>query len=353
MQLALHSHSFLNTTCAAISQAVDALLSRATPSTTSLFNSNTQAEDKNYDYHETVLLNETASAVRPAKGKIIVDGTLGGGGHAEQLLEKGATVYGIDRDPEALAYASQRLARFGDRFQTIQGNYCDAPTLLRERNIHSIDGFTLDLGVSSRQFDAATRGFSFSKEGPLDMRMGDSGQTAADIINHAHEQEIATILWKNGEERASRRIARAICARRTTTPFTTTTDLAACIESVSPRGKKKIHPATKTFQALRIAVNEELSSLEKLLEQAGELLNPTGRIAIISFHSLEDRIVKTFFRHRSAPEIDRPDWPAPRPNPDYQFHLITRKPIKATDAEIARNPRSRSAVLRVAERINH
>ncbi len=320
-------------------------------------------------YHETVLLEESVHFMTPQPNLVLVDGTLGGGGHTERMLELGHTVYGIDRDPEALAYAGKRLERFGEKFQAVEGNFCDALDLLAERGVSGVDGFLADLGVSSRQLDEASRGFSFSKEGALDMRMGPACQrTAADIVNGASEEELAGILWEYGEERASRRIARRICQDRETSPFQTTTQLADCIARAMPKkpikrqgkgqgkgqGKSRssIHPATRSFQALRIEVNDELGSLRQLLETSAQLLKPGGRLCIISFHSLEDRMVKRFMRKSSQSEIDRKEWPAPRPNPDYFYKEISRKAIVAGEEEVRRNARSRSALLRVAERVD-
>ncbi|MFC4991106.1 16S rRNA (cytosine(1402)-N(4))-methyltransferase RsmH [Rubritalea tangerina] len=285
-------------------------------------------------------------------GKVLVDGTLGGGGHTGLMLERGADVYSIDRDPEAHAYAGQRLKQYDDRFHPLVGNFADALSLLEAEGVEKVDGILVDLGVSSRQFDCDERGFSFQKEGPLDMRMGPSSpMTAAEIVNQWPEQELARIFWEYGEERASRKIAKHLCQQREIEPYRTTTQLAASIEKLIPRHGKKIHPATKVFQALRIEVNDELGALKKLLASAAELLAPGGRLCVISFHSLEDRMVKRFLKHASQEEIDRPEWPEPRPNPDHTFKTISRKPIKATAEEVQRNPRSRSAILRVGERL--
>ena len=303
-------------------------------------------------YHETVLLEESVQAMQAGPGKVLVDGTLGGGGHTGRMLECGADVYGIDRDPQAHEYAAKRLKKFGDKFHPVVGNFADALDLMRERGIEKVDGWLVDLGVSSWQFDCDERGFSFQREGPLDMRMGPSSPlTAAEIVNQWSEQEIARVIWEYGEERASRRIAKYICEQRQLTPYVTTTQLAASIEKLIPRYGKKIHPATKVFQALRIEVNDELGALKKLLETASDLLAPGGRLCVISFHSLEDRMVKRFLKHASMKEVDRPEWPEPRPNPDYSFNAITRKPIKATAEEVKHNPRSRSAVLRIGEKL--
>lgn len=305
-------------------------------------------------YHETVMLHEAVEALEIEEGKVYVDGTLGGGGHTELMLEKGAIVYSIDRDPDALSYAAKRLARFGDRFRPLEGNFADMRALLSENDVDKVDGILVDIGVSSHQFDDAERGFSFSKEGPLDMRMGPScATTAAQIVNTWQEIDLAKLFWHFGEEKSSRRIAKHIVEKRELEPFETTTQLATSIDKLLPRFGKKIHPATKVFQALRIEVNDELGALRALLDSAESMLKPFARIAVISFHSLEDRMVKHHFRKTSKKEIDRPEWPEPRENPEYTFNQITRKPIVATPEEVSRNPRSRSAVLRIAERADY
>ena len=302
-------------------------------------------------YHETVLLEEAVHFMAPARGKVLIDGTLGGGGHTEKMLEAGAVVYGVDRDPQALEYAGKRLARFGENFKPVKGNYTDSLKHMQERGVDGVDGILVDLGVSSWQFDEAERGFSFSKDGPLDMRMGDEGETAADIVNHWGEADLRKIFWEYGEEKSSRKIAARICEHREATPFLTTTQLAESIEKWCPRNGKRIHPATKVFQALRIEVNDELGALRGLLETSAELLNPGGRLCVISFHSLEDRMVKRFLKATSAKEIDKKEWPAPKPNPEYYFNIVSRKPITAGEGEVSRNARSRSAIMRVAERV--
>jgi 16S rRNA (cytosine1402-N4)-methyltransferase len=299
-------------------------------------------------YHVPVMAQEVAEWMRAEPGKFIIDGTLGGGGHSRMFLDAGAEVLGIDRDPEALAHARARLAEYGPRFSTWQGNFSqleDAPAL---RDGRRADGILLDLGVSSRQLDAAERGFSFMREGPLDMRMGpSSSRTAADIVNDSDEAGLIRILRELGEEPQARRIAAAIVKHRASQPFCTTTGLAKCIEdAVGRRGR--IHPATRTFQALRMAVNEELDSLAAAMDAAPRVLKPGGRLLIITFHSLEDRMVKRFLRHRAARFLDEPGWPEPRPNPDCQFELPTRKAILPTATETKANPRARSAKLRVA-----
>lgn len=300
--------------------------------------------------HVTVLLQETVDMVAPAEGKLIVDATLGGGGHTELMLERGATVWGIDQDPEARKAATLRLARFGNRFKALAGNFRDMGALLEEQGVEQVDGIIADLGISSHQVDTAERGFSFREDGPLDMRMGpETGKSAVDIVNTAPEEEIARILWEYGEERASRAIARAIGKARALIPLKTTLQLADVVASVLPR-KGRQHPATRTFQALRIAVNDELGALEDLLQASVHLLRKGGRMAVITFHSLEDRRVKQFFDLHSRVEIDRKEWPSPKPNPDYCFRLLTRRPIVADGQELSLNPRSRSAKLRGVEK---
>ncbi len=304
------------------------------------------------DYHTPVLLSEVLQYVAPREGLVVVDGTLGGGGHSEAMLKAGATVIGIDQDEQALAYANERLASFGDRFQAIRGNFSQMPTLLADLGYREVDVLLVDIGVSSWQLDEAERGFSFGKDGPLDMRMDRSGgRTAADVVNQSSENELKRIFREYGEERAAGRIARRIVERRATKPFTTTMDLADFIVSMIPRGGKS-HPATRVFQALRIEVNNELGVLKEFLKNASKVLRPGGRVVVITFHSLEDRIVKQFFKHASLKEIDRKEWPEPRKNPDYQYQLITKRPVVATEEEIKINKRSRSAKLRVAQKIN-
>ncbi len=302
-------------------------------------------------HHVTVLAAEAVEALQPAPGKVVVDATLGGGGHSERLLAAGAEVWGIDQDPAARRAARRRLAAYGDRLHVVAGNFRNAVELLQAQGVEAVDGLLADIGVSSPQVDCAERGFSFLADGPLDMRMNpQSGRTAADIVNSASEEELADILWQYGEERASRAIARRIVQARATSPFRTTTQLAELIATVLPR-KGRLHPATRSFQALRIAVNDELGALEQLLASGLSLLRSGGRFAVITFHSLEDRAVKRFFERVTRPDIDRPEWPAPRPNPDYAARLVFRKPLTAGETELAANPRSRSAKLRVIEKL--
>lgn len=300
-------------------------------------------------YHLSVMPAEVITSLGPLNGKFIVDGTLGGGGHSELMLDAGARVLGIDRDPEALAHARARLARFGNRFTTHQANFSEIATIPALQHGDKPDGLLLDLGVSSRQLDAAERGFSFMRDGPLDMRMGPNApQTAAELLATIDESELVRILRQYGEEPRAKRIAAAIITGREKQPVATTLDLANLIERAVGR-HSRIHPATRAFQAIRIAVNRELESLHDVLEAVPHVLKPGGRLLVITFHSLEDRIVKHHLRERSTPTIDQPGWPEPRPNPHLQYRLISRKAIAPTDTEISENPRARSAKLRVAE----
>lgn len=302
-------------------------------------------------FHEPVLLKKTIELLAPAPGMLVVDGTLGGGGHSRAFLDAGAEVVGLDQDTQAVAFAQERLRDAGGRFRAVHANFCDLDEVLKRLGVEKIDRGFLDLGVSSWQIDTAARGFSFMKEGPLDMRMNPEGATtAADIVNHASGEQLERIFRNFGEEPSARRIAARIVRDRITKPFETTLELARTVESVMPR-RGRVHPATRIFQALRIAVNRELEALSEGLEQSSRRLRSGGRLGVITFHSLEDRIVKTFFKQRSVEFIDRPEWPAPRRNPDFIFKLVTPKALIASDEEQAQNPRSRSAKLRVVERI--
>ena len=301
------------------------------------------------DYHLPVFPAEVGEWMNAGPDRFIIDGTLGGGGHSEIFLKAGASVLGVDRDPEALAHARARLAEYGERFSTWEGNFSRLSEIPTIEHGTRADGLLMDLGVSSRQLDSAVRGFSFMREGPLDMRMGPSSpRTAAEIVNRWPEAEIVRILFEFGEESSARRIAGAIVRQRAIKPFITTLDLANCIEKAIGR-HGRTHPATKTFQAVRMAVNEELESLATALATAPAALKPGGRLLIITFHSLEDRLVKRFLKHRSTEFLDEPGWPEPRPNPNYQFRLLARKAIAPTAAETSLNPRARSAKLRVAQ----
>jgi 16S rRNA (cytosine1402-N4)-methyltransferase len=296
--------------------------------------------------HISVLLDEVVAAIAPAPGKTIVDATFGAGGYSRAFLEAGAEVIAFDRDPAAAAFAeplkaSGRLILIQDAFSTI-AEHLAAPC----------DGVAFDLGVSSMQLDEAERGFSFMRDGPLDMRMAQSGQSAADLVNRAEQAELARIFWVYGEERQSRRIASALVRRRAEQPFERTLDLADVVErALGGRRGAKVHPATRAFQALRIAVNAELSELEAGLEAAEQVLRVGGRLAVVTFHSLEDRIVKAFFTERAgrtpAGSRHRPPTEAvAKPT----FELLFNGARTASEAEIAANPRSRSAKLRAGVR---
>ncbi|MEA3187579.1 MAG: rRNA (cytosine1402-N4)-methyltransferase [Chthoniobacter sp.] len=302
-------------------------------------------------FHAPVLSREVADLLGAAPGKLFVDGTLGGGGHAEILLRAGAAVIGFDQDSDALAFAQKRLAFAGENLRAVHANFVEIGPVLEGLDVQEIDGALLDLGVSSWQIDTAARGFSFMHDGPLDMRMNRAApQTAADIVNHASGEELERIFRTFGEEPAARRLAARIVRDRSQRPFETTSDLVRSIESVIPR-RGKTHPATRAFQALRIATNRELEVLNEGLEQFAAKLRSGARLGVITFHSLEDRIVKTFFKRRSTEFLDRPEWPEPRRNPDYIFRLVTRKAVSAGAEEQSQNPRSRSAKLRVVEKL--
>ena len=309
------------------------------------------APNRGYEYHESVLLAETVERLAPAPGRIFLDGTIGGGGHAAALMAAGARVIGFDQDAEALAHAARRLAEFGELFQPVRSSFAEAGEVLDGLGIAKIDGALLDLGMSSRHLDAPERGFSFMREGPLDMRMDTRGlTTAADLVNTLSAEELERIFREYGEEPAARRIAARISSERMGKSITTTLGLAQLVESVVPR-HSRAHPATRIFQALRIAVNRELEVLATGLAQITPRLASGGRFAVITFHSLEDRIVKEFFKSRTVPWLDRPEWPEARPNPDCIFRKITGKPVVASAAEERANPRARSAKLRVVEKL--
>ena len=305
-----------------------------------------------YD-HKPVMLQEVVAALAPRSGGRYVDATLGGAGHAAAILEASSAngwLYGFDRDGEAIEAARQVLSRFAGRFELRRANYAELVRWVPEA---SCDGVVMDLGVSSPQLDIATRGFSFQQEGPLDMRM-DRRQdlTAAEIVNAAEEDELARIFWELGEERQSRRFARAIATERQRRRFETTRQLAEFIERLAPRRGKKTHPATRVFQALRMAVNDELEALRQGLAGALKVLRPGGRLAVISFHSLEDRVVKNFGRvhaldYTVTGQVDVPELRQPR-TPDLKW--VSRKAITPGEAELNQNPRSRSAQLRVMEK---
>lgn len=303
-------------------------------------------------YHLPVLPAEVEQWMDAKPGDVIIDGTLGGGGHSALFLANKATVLGIDRDPQAIAHATQRLSTHGERLIPFLANYSQMAEHPGIPASGKVQGILLDLGVSSHQLDCAERGFSFQKDGPLDMRMGPNAEmTAADFVNQASESDILKALREFGEEPQARRITQLIVERRRKTPFTRTGDLASCIESALGR-HGRTHPATRTFQAIRMRINEELTLLHEALEAAMQCLAPGGRLLVITFHSLEDRIVKQFLQHRAKPFIDDPTWPAPRDNPEYYLTLPIRKSISAGKSELSTNPRARSAKLRVALRNN-
>jgi 16S rRNA (cytosine1402-N4)-methyltransferase len=302
-------------------------------------------------YHTPVMAEEIVALLRPAPGMIFLDGTAGGGGHTEKLLQYGAEVIALDQDADAIARCQQRLAAYSSRLHLCEANFEEADDVLDQLNVRSLGGALLDLGVSSYQLDTASRGFAMMKDGPLDMRMSDKNlRTAADIVNTAAAAELARIFREYGEEPRAMHIAARITALREQRPIRTTFDLSAAVTSVVPRTGAR-HPATRVFQALRIAVNDELGALARGLETIAFRLAHGARFAVVSFHSLEDRIVKTFFRDRSAEWIDRPEWPEPRHNPARIFRLLTPRPMDASGEEIQANPRARSAKLRVVERI--
>jgi len=307
--------------------------------------------------HVPVLLREAVELLAPSAGATFVDATVGAGGHAEACLEAlgpEGRLLGIDRDAQALELARHRLARFGGRFVPVRGNHADLLELLRQHGADEVDGILFDLGVSSMQLDDAARGFSFRNDGPLDMRMDpETGPTAADVLASASEAELRNMLWRWGEERGARPIARAIVERRARRPLLRTRELAELVERVSGpvARRQRIHPATRTFQALRIAVNRELSDLERLVTESTSILRQGGRLVVISYHSLEDRIVKHTMRSLGERCICPPSLPVCGCGRENLLRVLTRKPVRPTDGEIARNPRARSARLRAGERL--
>jgi 16S rRNA (cytosine1402-N4)-methyltransferase len=303
--------------------------------------------------HEPVLADAVVELLRPGPGLVFLDGTLGGGGHASLFLEAGARVIGMDKDPRALAAASARLARYGEAFRAVRGDFRDAGNVLAALGLSGVDGALVDLGVSSPQLDDPTRGFSFRQGGPLDMRMGPEGQTLADLLARLDERELGGILASYGEEPFARPIARAIKRAVEAGQPLDTASLAELVGGAIPRKAwpKRIHPATRTFQALRIAVNDELGALAAWLEGLPQLVHPGGRAGAISFHSLEDRAVKERFRALCLACVCPPGMPVCGCGARASFKPVTRKPAVAGDAELARNPRSRSARLRVVERL--
>jgi 16S rRNA (cytosine1402-N4)-methyltransferase len=282
--------------------------------------------------HRPVLLERVVGLLRDRA--VVVDATVGSGGHAEALLEHGVgRVVGIDRDPDALALASERLAGYGERFRPVEAPFSELAETAAEAGVGQAGGVLYDLGVSSMHLDRAERGFSYRADGPLDMRMGHEGPTAADFVNSASEEELARVIFELGEERMSRRIARAIVRARQRRPIATTGELSAIVAGAVPRRRGGPHPARRTFQALRIQVNGELEELAVSLPQAASLLEPHGRIVVIAYHSLEDRLVKRFLAGEPV------------------LRSLTKKPERPGADEVAANPRARSARLRAAERV--
>ena len=286
------------------------------------------------------MLDEVLLWLRPRAGGRYIDGTLGNGGHAAAILaasEPDGTLLGLDADPDALPVARARLEPFGERAVIVNANFRELAQAVADHEFGPADGILLDLGMSSRQLDVGGRGISFRNDEPLDMRFDPtSGESAADLLNRADETEIANVLYEYGEEHRSRRVARSIVRQRERAPLATTSDLIEAVEDALGPKRGRIHPATKSFQALRIAVNDELGALDAVLPMAASLLAPGGRLAVISFHSLEDRRVKQFFRAGGSPEAPLTE--------------LTRKPAVPSPEEAERNPRARSAKLRVAER---
>jgi len=305
---------------------------------------------EDFTYHRPVMAPETIELLALRPGSLVVDATCGGGGHTEAILKAGADVLALDQDPEAIEHTREQVAHLGSRVTLRQANFRDTGKVLDELGIATIGGALLDLGVSSRQLENADRGFSIMRNGPLDMRMNPyASRTAGDIINNYSEEELTRLFREYGEEPAARRIASLLVKARKTAPFRETLALARAIEKIIGR-HGRLHPATRVFQALRMEVNDELGALEEGLRVLSSRLEPGARIAVISFHSLEDRIVKNFFRDQSREWLDQPEWPEPRKNPDYNLNLITQKPIEPGEEEQRANPRARSAKLRVAEK---
>ncbi len=303
-------------------------------------------------YHLPVLLEEVLAGLDIKPAGVYIDGTCGGAGHSREIAKKlsGGTLLGIDRDPDAVLAASERLAPYG--FRAARGNYSDIRDIARENGIEAADGILLDLGVSSHQLDTEERGFSYHGNAPLDMRMSREGQTAADLVNTLAESELARILFEYGEEKFSRRIAGEIVRRRAEKLIETTGELAEIVgASVPAKFKRDKNPCRKTFQALRIAVNCEFEHLDRGLDEAFELLKPGGRLCVITFHSVEDRIVKQRFASFCKGCVCPPDFPQCVCGKTPRGKLVNRKPAEASPEELEKNPRSRSAKLRVIEKI--
>lgn len=311
------------------------------------------ARDNKRVAHRPVMLTEVLAVLSPRPGRVYVDGTFGAGGYSRAILDAAdCTVWAIDRDPDAIRRGEGMVEEYSSRLHLVEGRFGDMDRLLAERNVTLVDGIALDIGVSSPQLDQAERGFSFRADGPLDMRMGAEGPTAADIVNETDETTLADIIWRLGEERKSRRVAHAIVEARKDSPITRTLELAEIVRRAVPKSRDGIDPATRTFQALRIHVNDELGELDRALAAAERLLAPGGRLAVVAFHSLEDRRVKAFLRSRagSSPRVSRHLPVAREEGRAPTFRLIATGAVKPSNAEIAVNPRARSARLRGAER---
>ncbi len=307
-------------------------------------------------HHVTVLLNESVDALNVRPDGIYLDGTLGGGGHSYEIARRltAGRLIGVDRDPKALQAASERLAPFADRFTPVHANFSDLPRILRELGIPGVDGMLFDLGVSSPQLDEASRGFSYMADAPLDMRMDPTDAlTAREIVNTWSQEELRRILFTYGEERYAPLIAAAIVRRRADRPIETTLELVDVIRSAMPPKalREKQHPAKRSFQAIRIAVNDELTAVDRMMQSAVDLLNPGGRLAVITFHSLEDRIVKNAMAEAAKGCTCPPEFPVCVCGKKPKVRIITKKPVTAPEEELNDNPRARSAKLRVAERI--
>ena len=305
-----------------------------------------------FSEHLPVLTDRVVDLLVPTGPGLLIDATVGLGGHAEALLraEPGFQLVGLDRDPQALARAAERLQPFSDRVQLVEETFDRLPLVLRRLGLGAPVAVLADIGCSSLQLDSAERGFSFASDGPLDMRMGGAGPTAAELLEEAEWEELVRILRDYGEERRARAIARAIIRRREQDPLRTTAQLSRLVQDVMGGRERRIHPATRTFQALRIAVNDELGQLERFLEPAVRSLKSGGRIAVISFHSLEDRIVKHSLRRLAGRCTCPPDFPVCRCNPQRVVEVLTSSPVRPDDEEIERNPRARSARLRAAQK---
>lgn len=305
--------------------------------------------------HQPVMLNEVLHYLNPKKGEVYIDCTFGAGGYSKAILNQDNTIlYALDQDPAVLPIAKKLQEQYPERFCFIQGNFSELDNLMSAHNIEMVDAIIMDIGVSSMQLEAAERGFSFMHDGPLDMRMNKEGISAADFVNNANEQDIANILYQYGNERRSRAVARKVVERRKLSPITTTKQLADIIRSVVPKGADKIDPATRSFQAIRIHINDELQALRSALKSSKRLLKENGRIIVVSFHSLEDAIVKEFITDNIKP---KQSWSRHLPFVEEKqftphFKWLSKSAVKPSPQEEKSNPRSRSAKLRAAIRIN-